>query len=529
MPILKFPPKVPPLRNNPTRFVASAWRFGRALLGLAVGPLLAGADVVQFSVVVQDETGQALPVRVRVADDGGHCYLPPVATTVNIGADPWFACEGAARLDVPAGRYHVSVERGPEYEPATAVVVLDANATRTFRLHRWINLRDRGYGSGENHLHVPAGALPVLLAAEGLDFGSSLQWWNGPKLAVPDAGARLAANATLVDAEVENEWGAVYCVGLSHPMPVAWNPARANLAFVAAARADGALICYQGGWSREALLDALLGYVDVVNVGDNLFHRYKFMPRSRYSNLLNVPGLPAYPSTDDGMLRLATESYYRLLNCGLRLAAGAGSATGVKSSPPGYNRSYVKVGADATVRDFLASWRQGRNFVTNGPMLFLTADDRHEPGDTIELPATGGEVRVRVQALSDQPLRSLAIIVNGQTIATTGHGELEARVPIKEGSWIVAIATAEDRSISDADLARYALPNRLGGEMPTRLRFAHTSPIYVTVGGKGARVDAAIGEARRMLDAFEDFARKTAAPEFQQEILHAIAAARQRL
>ncbi|MDI1250589.1 MAG: CehA/McbA family metallohydrolase [Lacunisphaera sp.] len=495
---------------------------------LAGLPTMGAAEIVQFTVRTVDEYTKPISARVLVRDDLGRSWLPPVATTVNIGPDTWFACDGAARLDVPPGRYHVTVERGPEYVPATGSLTLAGNTSREFQLHQWIDLRALGYRSGENHLHLPRGALESMMRAEDLGFGSSLQWWNGARLPVPDLAPR-AKNLTLFDAEVENAWGAVYCVGLSKPMALPWNPARANLAFVEAARADGALICYQGGWSREALVDALLGRVDVVNVGDNLFHRHKFMPRARYANLLAVPGLSDYPDTADGMLALTTEAYYRLLNCGLRLAAGTGSATGVKSSPAGYNRSYVRVDGNATVREFLEAWRQGRNFVTNGPMLFLTADGRHEPGDTIKFPKSGGAVQVRVQVQFDQPLRSLAIVVNGKTIATTAQGELEVRVPVTEGSWIAAVATAEDHTISDAELARYAQQSPLGGETPTRLRFAHTSPIYVTVGGGGARVEAAIDEARRMLDAFEVFARKTAAPEFQPEILQAVADARKRL
>ena len=73
------------------------------------------------------------------------------------------------------------------------------------------------------------------------------------------------------------------------------------------------------------MIDALLGYVDVVNVCNNNFHRHKYQPRKRYSNLLNVDGFPEYPNTPKGMIQMNCETYYRLLNCGLRLAAGAGA------------------------------------------------------------------------------------------------------------------------------------------------------------------------------------------------------------
>jgi lysophospholipase L1-like esterase len=499
------------------------WLVAMSGLGLVAAD---AASTVQLSVGVRDDAGRPMAARVLVRDDAGHAWVPPVAAIERIGPDTWFACPGDARLDVAAGHYFIQVERGPEYMPVSADVTLQASASREFHLHRWIDLAARGYRSGENHLHVPPPLLPVLMEAENLDYGSSLQWWNGPKFRVA-IDAPADPRLTLFDAEVENAWGAVYCVGLSRPLSVPWNPARANLAFIDAARDAGGFISYQGGWSAEALVDALLGRVDAVNIGDNLFQRHKFMPRARYSNVLGVAGLPAYPETAEGMLALATESYYRLLNCGLRLAAGAGSATGVKSNPAGYNRAYVRVPEGATAREFLEAWRAGRNFVTNGPMVFLTANGS-EPGDTIALPASGGKLHVRVEALARFPLRSVRIVVNGRAVASSPGGGLEADVDLKEGAWIAAVATAEE-PMSDADRGRYRQTSRLGGEEPTGLHFGHTSPIYVTVGGAGARVEGSVREASRLLDAFAGFAQKTAAPEFRSEIADAIAAARTRL
>jgi hypothetical protein len=51
------------------------------------------------------------------------------------------------------------------------------------------------------------------------------------------------------------------------------------------------------------------------------------------------------------------------------------------------------------------------------------------------------------------------------------------------------------------------------------MRFAHTSPIYITVGGKKPRVEASIEEARKMLAAFKRFVRKQADEKYLAEIL----------
>mgnify|MGYP001045582943 CR=1 FL=1 len=509
-----------------------------AFLGvcISVGIVVGGDGIIELS-VTEGSAGVNVPARIRVSDRSGKDYLPEGAVVVPIAKDRWFAGVGAVRIRVPAGEVTVRVERGTEYRPVIeSVRVEDGKTVRhEVKLERWIDMGRRGYVSGENHLHVPASKLGAMVAAEGLDFGTALSWWNGPRAEI-HSGAECveemhvgdeAIVASVCDAEVEHSWGAVYLIGLKEPITIASNGRRSNLAFVREAREQGALICYQAGWSREVLVDALLGYVDVVNVCNNNFHRYKYQPRKRYSNLLDVEGLPDYPNTPEDMMRMNFETYYRLLNCGLRPAAGAGSATGAKSTPVGYNRAYVRAGTEPTLEEFLEAWREGRNFVTNGPMVFFRTDKGKQPGDTIALPAAGGKVNLEVAALSEQPLRSLELVANGKVVGTADIGEdqhearLKVVLDVKEGMWVGARCTEEDRLLSDEALARYRGAGSLPEE-PCRLRFAHSSPIYVTVGGKGARVASSVAEARKMLEGFEGFARKTAAGGELAEILDAL-------
>jgi hypothetical protein len=502
------------------------------LLALAAFPLLSFSALELR--IVDARSGRTIPARVLIQDSLNHYYLPPDAVPVPIGPERWFASAGEVHVDPGAKTVTVRVERGPEYKIFRGTI--DGASKQTIGLERWIDMRARGYASGENHLHVDIKDLGAMLTAEDLNFGNSLYWWNGPKLTLP-AGpepirvltfAGRNTPSTVFDAEVEYSWGAVYLIGLRKPMAIVPDRPRSNVGFVQEARRERALIAYQGGYSREVLLDALNGNVDVVNVCNNNFHRYKFQPRPQYSNLLGVGGLPTYPPTAEGMMQLNTDSYYRLLNCGLRLAAGAESATGAKSTPAGYNRAYVRAGTRPALAEFLEAWRGGRNFVTNGPMIFLTANGQ-EPGDTIKLPAGGGKVDIRAAAMCDQPLRSLDIVVNGRVVAHGSTGDVRATIEVREGSWIAARATAEDRTLSDAELDRFKSGSKQGGEEPTRVRFGHTSPIYCTVAGAGPRVAASLIEARKILDAFERYARATAGPKYLQEILDTLPRARQLL
>jgi hypothetical protein len=464
----------------------------RAFLQSLAAPLLAQPSQLT---IVDRATGKLLPARVLARDSSGNDYVPEGAVEVPISHDRWFVYKSP--IDLPDRTFNFRIEHGTEYRPLKTTA-------RHAALERWIDMHHLGYVSGENHLHVPAGPLASMMDAEGLDFGASLQWWNGPKLE-PTPDSRIS----VFDAEVENPWGAVYLNGLREPLSVPWDAKRSNLPFVREARRQGALIAYQGGWSREVLLDALLGYVDVVNICNNNFHRYRFQPRPQNSNLLEVRGLPIFPGTAEGMMLLNMESYYRLLNCGLRLAAGAESATGAKTTPAGYNRAYIRAARNPTIRQFREAWRSGHNFVTNGPMVFLTV--------------TGS--RIKATAVSDQPLRSLEVVVNGEVIASDVSG-IETRLAGKENYWVAARATAEDQFLTDVELAQYHSESGRGGERPTRLRFGHTSPVYV---GGPVRIERSIQEARLILDAFERFAKAASSEQYRAEILAALPTARAKL
>ena len=169
--------------------------------------------------------------------------------------------------------------------------------------------------------------------------------------------------------------------------------------------------------------------------------------------------------------------------------------------------------------------------MTCGPMLFLTVNGKHEPGDTIALDPSGGEVSIARKPSRTSLLTGLEVVVNGKPLpekpTLTGRtAVLSAKVPIREGAWIAARCTEEDRLLTDAELKAYDVGQEA---QPTRVRFAHTSPVYVTVGGHGPRIAASIDEARRMLDAFDTFTMKGAGQEYQEDLRTAIRTARERL
>ena len=226
------------------------------------------------------------------------------------------------------------------------------------------------------------------LVAEGLDFGTSLTWWRGPddRRPVPAGEGPRPARLSSLDAGYprasttrnSNTPGgpptSKTCQRRSR-----WQggtgPTEPRLSATCESR-RGRLFTIKAAGRAKCFVDALLGCVHTVNVCNNNFALHRFQPRSRYSNLLERRRTSrSIPIPTPACWQLNTDTYYRLLNCGLRLAAGGGSATGVKQAPVGYNRAYVaRRRRMPRFDEFYEAWKSGRNFVTNGPMLILRTD-----------------------------------------------------------------------------------------------------------------------------------------------------------
>lgn len=487
--------------------------------------------------VIDSELNAQTPARVLIKNEAGNSLIPKNAVTLQIGNETWFMSTGVSEVEVNSESLSIRVEKGKEYERVkTMITAADIeNGVFTVILRRWIHMKERGYLSAENHLHRSSEDVAAMCAAEDLDFGTSLQWWNHPRFGVTSGDghirklnfADVEVPVTIYDVEVEEKWGALYMINMSNPFPYMNEKDQPNLFAAKYGKERNTLNSYQAGWSREVLVDALLGYVDIVNVCNNNFHMHRYQPRSQYSNLLNVEGLPIYPDTPEGMMQMNTDTYYRLLNCGIKLAAGAGSATGAKETPAGFNRAYVRTPTKDSLTGLLKAWKEGKNFVTNGPMLFFKTSDGYRPGDSLNISGSKN-LRLEVEVISDSPLGLVEFIVNG-TVVKTFKIEKNAKtfkgnfvVPITESAWICARVTDSDMLLDDKALEKYKGPRKKLYQDPNRLRYAHTSPIYTYVDGKEIAVKKSIDEALKIIEAFRIFAKENTSEEYMESILNAV-------
>jgi hypothetical protein len=461
--------------------------------------------VGRLQLQVLDEHGATIPARISVYSAAGKSYAPDDAwrhsdeafvrseRTFEYG---YFHANGAATVTLPVGQYTVEVSRGPEFEIARRDVRIERDGTLTEKLvlHRLIDMPARGWWSGDLHVHMNYGGtyrnspahLKLQAQAEGLHVVENLI--VNKEQRIPDiAYFQTTADAVsderflLMHAEEFHTsfWGHTALLGLTKYFLLPNYAGYANTAasslvptnsdVFSLAHAQGGLTAYAHPFdakpdlqdlkeSRALPIDAALGtldYLEVMGFSDHL---------------------------------ITSSVWYRLLNCGFRVPAGAGTDAfpnfASLRGPAGLLRVFAHSGSRLDHTAFLDAIRKGRTFVTNGPLLEFVlepetkgSESSAEIGDELKLDAGRHRIRARVSVQSHVRIDRLEVVRNGTVAASipldASRMRAQAVVPIEidRSSWFVLRAYADGPRPSVLDL----------------YPFATTSPIYVTVDGRPVR------------------------------------------
>jgi hypothetical protein len=185
--------------------------------------------------------------------------------------------------------------------------------------------------------------------------------------------------------------------------------------------------------------------------------------------------------------------WYRLLNCGFRIPATAGTdcfLNRIGSTLPGGDRVYVHVNGSLTYEGWIEGLKWGRSFVTSGPMLEFTVNGEG-PGSLLKL-AAKPKVRVKARARSAFPLAKAELIHNGRVAAMAELSEdkctatLSQELTLEHGGWLAFRASGP----GTADTLTGALN-------------AHTNPVYVEADGTTYRSPDEPRAFLKWIDQFE--------------------------
>lgn len=455
--------------------------------------------------VVDGETGEKLPALIKIVNERGEILDLPELLNRGLGIgnagmgdqpsiEEWSALPQPATLKLPREKLTVAAFSGLETEITTQDIDL-TSATETaiaVPLRRFSRLADRNTFGGNTHLHLMKLSLDTcerylreISVADDLDllFVSYLertianQHYISNRYTQRDLD-RLTQQTGRIFANGEEhrnnftggQEGYGHVMFLDIPrliLPVSIGPDIAKTGDdglpldrgIRQARDDGATVVWcHNDYGRESIPQYVKGQIDALNIFDGGI-------RSSYK-----------------------DSFYRLLNAGYRVPFSTGTDWFLYD----FSRVYVPVEGELTTETWLAGLKAGRGFITNGPLLKLTVNDK-SPGDELKLDRAG-MVHIQAEAKGRSDFETLELIYNGEIIAAVettpveGHFEakIDKQIEVPHSGWW-ALRTPPPSVQGDPELAEPRPRNELGREL-----YSHTSPIYVTVAGQPHRDAKAI-------------------------------------
>ena len=405
-----------------------------------------------------------------------------------------------AVANVPAGNYRLIAERGKEYHNYENSIRVDGDTAMTVPLKRWINMSERGWYSGDLHLHRTIEELKNVLPAEDLNVAFPLTQWVTISDTLPNAGNKNQSgerpeNLIKIDDEhviwpLSTEYeifqtsgkrhtlGALFVLGHKEPLTKTVPPWKPVVESVEKSDPLALFDMDKLAWPFAMTLPVVAPNA-TYELSNNHVWRTEFAFRDWYTPAPPYMA-PPYGATQGGerdWINFSLGMYYTLLNCGFKMPPSAGTANGVHPVPAGFSRVYVHQPNGFDYQDWLKGLQLGRSFVTTGPMLFATADGK-DSGHHFEMTskeAQEQEIQLEVEIVSDQPRFSYGeIIVNGRPERLVRPKNLGPDDFLSR--YVISVPIQVKRS------GWFAL--RFWEELHGEIRFAHTAPWYVTIDGQ---------------------------------------------
>jgi hypothetical protein len=441
--------------------------------------------------LVESSSGNPLPGIVRITTEDGKTVQPDELVARGQGIDgegpihEWSVLPRATTIKVPAGPLVIQALSGLESDLFEHRVDLAGKreAESQIPLVRFARARSSGFVAGNTHLHLMKLSkqqadryLKQVPLADGLDvvFISYLERavadldYTSNKYTPGDL-ARLAHGHVHFGHGEEHRhnfgshgegYGHILLLDIPYIVqPVSIGPGimRAGSdsppmqAGIDRARsAGGKVIWAHNLFGFEDIPNWITGRVDANNIFDGS-HRGSFK-----------------------------DTYYRYLNIGLHVPFSTGTDWFIYD----FSRAYVMADRPVTPTGWLDLLAAGKSYITNGPLLEFTVNDK-PLASVIELDKPD-EVAVRGRGIGRTDFKRIEVVQNGRVVARAatsaeeGHfvAQLDAKLSIDAPSWL-ALRTPPPPVKDDPLLREPVNKNEFGHEI-----FSHTSPIYVPLAGR---------------------------------------------
>jgi hypothetical protein len=437
---------------------------------------------------IRDEQGRSVPARVAVLGSDGRAVAPRSSwmhaddgfdRSLQSTETHYFHCFSPCTLEAPAGDTAIWVQRGFRYLPWQRMVNLAPGANQTVLLQLTQNDLPASFGkfvSADLHVHMNYGGYyrntPENLArqarAEDLDVVYNLivnKEERVPDIAYFRPGPDPASSdGVLIMHSQEfhtSYWGHLGLLGLSDHLitpdfsayqhTALASPWPHNGVVADLAHAQGALVGYVHPFDDDPATDKVLTNELPADVANG---RVDYM---------EIVGFSDHKAT--------AEVWYRLLNLGYRIPAGAGTDAMANYAnlrgPVGMNRVFLDAGGDMSPAALKAALKSGRTFASNGPLLGLEVAGKHQ-GDVISL---GGPTRLKFRIAVRTPVHvdHVELVLNGKVIGSyepSARLDAVGEVQVDRSGWLLLRAWSDGADPHVLDIYPYATTSPIYVELP---------------------------------------------------------------
>lgn len=435
-------------------------------------------------VVISLKNDQGNPISGRLsvmASDGRH-YAPDnlliraddyVDTAVSSHENHYFHCHRQCRITVPEGDLQIMASHGFSHTVAQAVI--DGNIREAEIVLERIDLPEEygSFTSADLHVHMNYGGqykqtlegLSKVAKAEDLDVLYNLPVNKEER--IPDIDQFTTSSDTINGVTLysgqeyhSSYWGHLALLHLDDHFLLPdfssyWNtamasPYPANVTINTLAREQNAVTGYVHLYdgvpapSKDVQLthslpvDAALGKIDYLEVVGFADH----------NDVATV--------------------WYRLLNLGLKVSAGAGtdamSNYASLRGPVGLNRMYMEGVVQEDPGTIKRAIKEGRGYVSNGPQIGLLVNGK-KPGESISMDGEGETVSLKAALRSNVPVERFELVMNGNVVRqfqTDEEGltsDVEMDLEVSQSGWLLVRATSEKANPFVQDIYTYATTN----------------------------------------------------------------------
>ena len=370
-----------------------------------------------------------------------------------VPGDYWIV-PGEVDMMVPPGDWKVTILRGLEHLVVEDNFPIRSGETtqRSYRPQRWVRMADRGWYSGDDHVHAQilsdtdVDRLVAWARAEDTHVLNILEMGDHERTyfqqrAFGQAGRIQRGEILLVPGQEDPR---IFNLGHTIAMNISQ-----------AVRDTSKYYLHDWFYDRVHALGGLYGYA---HVNRKMFNIHRDLSLNIPKGKVDFVELLQFHN-------MGTELYYEFLNLGAKITASAGSDV-PWGGTVGEVRIYAYIGDKTLNADrWFEAVEAGRTFVTNGPMLEFSVNGAL-PGDEIELTKESSKVSVKARSWGHTdrlaPTR-LEIVRHGEVIrsveqSTSSEAALDLDFELDPGwgCWLAARTYADDGSS------------------------AHTTPIYLS-------------------------------------------------